>query len=71
MKKNYKNITQGRNMVSTLTHSTREVALDFLRWREEQKNKSMIGHNGCPFDDELDPELVQLSKSLEAAENYE
>ena len=58
-------------MVSTLTHSTREVALYFLRWREEQKNKSMIGHNGCPFDDELDPELVQLSKSLEAAENYE
>ena len=58
-------------MVSTLTHSTREVALDFLRWREEQKNKSMIGHNGCPFDDELDPELVQLSTSLEAAENYE
>ena len=58
-------------MVSTLTHSTREVALDFLRWREEQKNKSMRGHNGCPFDDELDPELVQLSKSLEAAENYE
>ena len=58
-------------MVSTLTHSTREVALDFLRWREEQKNKSMIGHNGCPFDDELDPEIEQLSKSLEAAENYE
>ncbi len=34
--------------VSTLTHSTREVALDFLRWREEQKQKSMIGHNGGP-----------------------
>ena len=61
-----------RQMVSTLTHTTREVAEDFLRWREEQKLKSMIGHNGCPFDDdELDPDIEQLSKSLEAAENYE
>lgn len=40
-----------KQRVSTLTHTTREVAIDFLRWREEQKNKSMIGHNGCPFDD--------------------
>jgi len=34
--------------VSTLTHTSREVAIDFLRWREEQKQKSMIGHNGGP-----------------------
>jgi|TARA_A100001035_G_scaffold116114_1_gene91089 hypothetical protein len=34
--------------VSTLTHTTKEVALDFLRWREEQKKKSLIGHNGGP-----------------------
>ena len=59
-------------MVSTLTHSTKEVAIHFLKWREEQRNASLIGHNGCPFDDdELDPDLEQLSKSLEAAENYE
>ena len=37
-----------RRPVSTLTHTTREVALDFLRWREEHKQKSMIGHNGGP-----------------------
>ena len=37
-----------RRPVSTLTHTPREVAIDFLRWREEQKNKSMIGHNGGP-----------------------
>ena len=67
-----KNKVNGRStMVSTLTHTTREVAIDFLGWREEQKQQSMIGHNGCPFDDELDPELAQLSKSLEAADNYE
>ena len=59
-------------MVSTLTHSTREVAIHFLKWREEQRTASLIGHNGCPFDDdELDPAIEQLSKSLEAAENYE
>mgnify|MGYP003117674211 FL=1 len=34
--------------VSTLTHTSREVAIDFLRWRKEQKEKSMIGHNGGP-----------------------
>jgi len=39
-----------KERVSTLTHTTREVAIDFLRWREEQKQKnSLIGHNGCPF----------------------
>ena len=33
-----KNKVNGRStMVSTLTHTTREVAIDFLRWREEQK----------------------------------
>ena len=37
-----------RSPVSTLTHTSREVAIDFLRWREEQKQKSMIGHNGAP-----------------------
>jgi len=41
-----------KEKVSTLTHTTREVAIDFLRWREEQKKKSMIGHNGCPYDDD-------------------
>ena len=40
-----------KQRVSTLTHTTMEVAKDFLRWREEQKNKSRIGHNGCPYDD--------------------
>ena len=53
-----------RQMVSTLTHTTREVAEDFLRWREEQKNKSMIGHNGCPFDDdEIDVSILNSDKS--------
>jgi|TARA_B100001094_G_C18190316_1_gene806721 hypothetical protein len=37
-----------RRPVSTLTHTTREVALDFLRWKKEQREKSMIGHNGGP-----------------------
>jgi hypothetical protein len=37
-----------RRPVSTLTHTSREVAIDFLRWREEQKKKSLIGHNGGP-----------------------
>ena len=36
-----------RKMVSTLTHSTREVANHFLQWREKLKN-SLIGHNGGP-----------------------
>jgi len=34
--------------VSTLTHSTKEVALHFLKWREQQKKNSLIGHNGGP-----------------------
>ena len=34
--------------VSTLTHTTREVALHFLKWREQQKKNSLIGHNGGP-----------------------
>jgi hypothetical protein len=37
-----------RNPVSTLTHTAKEVAIHFLAWREAQKNKSMIGHNGGP-----------------------
>tara|TARA_B100001057_G_scaffold412891_1_gene429207 strand:- start:54 stop:185 length:132 start_codon:yes stop_codon:yes gene_type:complete len=37
-----------RSPVSTLTHTTREVAIDFLRWKKEQQEKSMIGHNGGP-----------------------
>ena len=45
-------MAQKRTPVSTLTHTTMEVALDFLRWREEQQLLSMIGHNGCPFDDD-------------------
>ena len=55
-----------RQMVSTLTHSTREVAEDFLRWREEQKLKSMIAHNGCPFnDDEIDVSILNSDKHPE------
>lgn len=42
MKKNKK------SSVSTLTHTTREVAIHFLAWREKQKAKTMIGHNGGP-----------------------
>ena len=34
--------------VSTLTHSSREVALHFLEWREAQQNNSLIGHNNPP-----------------------
>ena len=53
-----------RKMVSTLTHSTREVAEDFLRWREEQKLKSIIGHNGCPLDDdEIDVSILNAERS--------
>ena len=41
-------IKNKKSPVSTLTHTTREVAVHFLAWREAQKNKSMIGHNGGP-----------------------
>lgn len=37
-----------RRPVSTLTHTSREVAIHFLAWREKQKEKTMIGHNGGP-----------------------
>jgi hypothetical protein len=37
-----------RSPVSTLTHSTREVAIHFLAWREKLRNQSLIGHNGGP-----------------------
>lgn len=33
-------------MVSTLTHTTREVAEHFLEWRK--RFKKLIGHNGGP-----------------------
>ena len=53
-------------MVSTLTHSTREVAIHFLKWREEQRNASLIGHNGCPFDDdEIDVSILNSDKHPE------
>lgn len=37
-----------RSPVSTLTHSTKEVAIHFLAWREKLKDQSLIGHNGGP-----------------------
>ena len=37
-----------RNPVSTLTHTAKEVAIHFLKWREQQKKNSLIGHNGGP-----------------------
>ena len=40
-----------RQPVSTLTHTTREVAEHFLKWREKL-NETMIGHNGGPKIDE-------------------
>ena len=40
-----------RQPVSTLTHTTREVAEHFLKWRENLK-ETMIGHNGGPKIDE-------------------
>ena len=42
---NKKNI---RVPVSTVTHTTAEVAAHFLAWREAQRNKSLIGHNNPP-----------------------
>tara|TARA_B100000900_G_scaffold401520_1_gene406298 strand:+ start:523 stop:693 length:171 start_codon:yes stop_codon:yes gene_type:complete len=36
-----------RQPVSTLTHTTREVAEHFLKWREKLR-ETMIGHNGGP-----------------------
>ena len=40
-----------RQPVSTLPHTTREVAEHFLKWRENLK-ETMIGHNGGPKIDE-------------------
>jgi hypothetical protein len=40
-----------RPLMSTLTHSTREVAEHFVKWRDSLK-KSMIGHNGGPKNDD-------------------
>jgi hypothetical protein len=42
---NKKNI---RVPVSTVTHTTEEVAKHFLEWRKAQANKSLIGHNNPP-----------------------
>ena len=36
-----------RPLVSTLTHTTKQVAEHFLKWRDSLK-KTMIGHNGGP-----------------------
>ena len=36
-----------RPLVSTLTHTTRQVAEHFIKWRDSLKS-SMIGHNGGP-----------------------
>ena len=36
-----------KTLVSTLTHTTREVAEHFLKWRDNLK-KTMLGHNGGP-----------------------
>ena len=36
-----------RPLVSTLTHTTKQVAEHFVKWRDSLK-KSMIGHNGGP-----------------------
>jgi len=36
-----------RPLVSTLTHSTKQVAEHFLKWRDNLK-KTMLGHNGGP-----------------------
>ena len=41
--------TEVRQPVSTLTHTTRQVAEHFLAWRNRLKN-SLIGHNNPPED---------------------
>jgi len=52
-RKNRKNVSGLLNKksikvpVSTETHTTREVAEHFLKWREAQK-KTLIGHNNPP-----------------------
>jgi len=42
---NKKNI---RVPVSTVTHTTAEVAKHFLEWRKQKQNKTLIGHNNPP-----------------------
>jgi len=38
-----------RPLMSTLTHTTKEVAEHFIKWRDSLKtSRSMIGHNGGP-----------------------
>ena len=46
--KNEKSI-EVRQPVSTITHTTRQVAEHFLAWRNRLKN-SLIGHNNPPED---------------------
>ena len=36
-----------RPLVSTLTHTTKQVAEHFIKWRDSLK-KTMLGHNGGP-----------------------
>jgi hypothetical protein len=40
-------VTQSKLKVSSKTHTAKEVAEDFLRWREEL-HKNQRGHNGGP-----------------------
>ena len=43
-------VTRQRQPVSTLTHSTKQVARHFIAWRKAQKAKldAKLGHNGGP-----------------------
>ena len=50
-RKNTSGLVNKKNInvpVSTVTHTTREVAEHFLKWREEQKGIKGIGHNNPP-----------------------
>ncbi len=40
-------VNSKRPLVSTLTHTTKQVAEHFIKWRDSLK-KSMIGHTGGP-----------------------
>lgn len=42
-----RSIKTKRPLVSTLTHTTKQVAEHFIKWRDNLKS-SMIGHNGGP-----------------------
>jgi len=50
-RKNTSSLVNKKNIdvpVSTVTHTPREVAEHFLKWREEQKKIKGIGHNNPP-----------------------